>query len=453
MVDTSLVSIHMGPIDSDRATQQPADRHSGLDPAQFFGDAATGSRIYRALIGGSAITTALVNADLTIAWVNESVIDLLGHPWHHYIGKTAIDLIHPDDLGAVLALITNELANPANYLDRADPARRSLNQLRFRHATQGWVRLEMSANNETANPEVNGFLLHLVASEHRATHDQVMEAILLRRPTTDIADMISDAVQAMLDDGEVLVQVEGHHTAASSELVTVAQHLAATKGQEFISEDKSVWRVAAELDGVEVGMIAVSVDVRLGLTMWTQTNLAQLAKLVAHLVRRDQLESRLSIEASCDPLTGLANRRTFFRRTESSHSKRHALLYIDLDGFKAINDALGHDVGDSALVEAAKRITSAVRPQDLVSRFGGDEFTVWCAIDDDAEAGEIAERIRSRLSNYPYAILNHVVQLQATIGVAVGGVHEVDDLLRRADLAMLNQKQLGKGTFALAAVN
>jgi diguanylate cyclase (GGDEF)-like protein len=439
---------------SSRPTEQNRAEHAATEPSldrmQFFGDAQTNSRIINALIGGSAITTALINADLSIAWVNESVIDLLGHPWHHYIGMPAIDLIHPDDLPAVAALISNELNNPANYLDRADPARRSLNELRFRHATKGWVRLEMSSNNETANPEVNGFLLHLVASEHRATHDQVMEAILVRRSTSDIADMICEAVQAMLTEGEVLVQVEHHHTPASSELLTAAQYLAATQGHEFISNEKSVWRVPALLDGIEVGMIAVSVDVKLGLTMWTQTNLAQLAKLVAHLVRRDQMESQLSIEASCDPLTGLANRRTFFRRTGSSHAKKHALLYIDLDGFKAINDVFGHDIGDCALVEAAKRIKSAVRPQDLVSRFGGDEFTVWCELDDEAEACTIAERIRLRLTDQPLKVLQHVLELQATIGVAVGDIHEVDDLLRRADLAMLSQKQLRKGHVTLA---
>jgi diguanylate cyclase (GGDEF)-like protein len=442
------MSASKSPLEHNRA--RPDGSNPPLDRLQFFGDATTSARVYQGLIGGSAITTALVNADLTIAWVNESVIDLLGHPWHHYIGMTAVELIHPDDLPAVAALISNELNNPANYIDRADPARRSLNQLRFRHATNGWVRLEMSANNETANPAVNGFLLHLVASEHRATHDQVMEAILVRRSTSDIADMISEAVQAMLTDGEVLVQVEHHRTAASEELATAAQHLAATGGHELICNDKSVWRVPALLDGIEVGMIAVSVDVKLGLTMWTQTNLAQLAKLVAHLVRRDQLESQLSIEASCDPLTGLANRRTFFRRTGSSHPQKHALLYIDLDGFKQINDDFGHDVGDSALVEAAKRIKSAVRPHDLVSRFGGDEFTVWCELDDEAEARDIAERIRIRLTDQPVVIQHYVVQLQATIGVAVGDIHEVDELLRQADLAMLSQKQRGKGHVTLA---
>jgi diguanylate cyclase (GGDEF)-like protein len=418
---------------------------------EFFADPVVSGRVYSALVGGSSIATALVNSDLTIAWVNQSIIDLLGHPWHYFIGLSALDLIHPDDVPSVAALIMNELAQPANYLDRADPARLSLNQLRFKHATQGWVRLEMSANNETANPNVEGFLLHLVAGEHRAVHDQVMEAILLGRPTADIADMVVAAANSVLAEGEVLVQIEGCPI-DDRPLARLAEKMSETGACEVIEDTRSIWRVPAILDGVEVGMIVVAVEVQLGLTMWTQATLTQLAKLVAHVARRDQLERQLLIEASCDPLTGLANRRTFFRRTESSKPQRHALLYIDLDGFKSINDKMGHDIGDAAIVEAAKRITAAVRPHDLVSRFGGDEFTVWCALDQDGEARDIAERIRARLTDHPFAILDHVVQLQATIGVAVGDVSEVDDLLRRADLAMLGQKQLGKGhiTFALS---
>ncbi len=420
------------------------------EDADVFGNEDLAKRVYNALIGGSSVATVLVNTDLTVAWISESVVDLLGHPPQHFIGTSAIDLLHPDDLGPLAELIANEISNPASYMERQDPARLALNRLRFRHPTKGWVTLDMSANNETGNPAVNGFLLHLISSELPSAQDDVMEAILVRRPTVEIATMIATAVRNIIDTTDILVRIDDQSTEASRMLQQRADWLATTGQTEFVEETRSIWRAPALLDGVEVGMIAVAVDVQLGLTMWTKHTLMQLAKLVAHTARRDQLERQLSIEASCDPLTGLANRRTFFRRAESSRSQQHALLYIDLDGFKDINDRLGHDIGDAALVEAAKRINGAVRPQDLVSRFGGDEFTVWCAVEDHTEALQVGERIRTRLTDHPFVIDTHVVKLQATIGVAIGDVGDVDVLLRRADMAMLGQKQTGKGLVTLA---
>jgi diguanylate cyclase (GGDEF)-like protein len=207
------------------------------------------------------------------------------------------------------------------------------------------------------------------------------------------------------------------------------------------------------LDGTSVGAIAVGVGLAMPLTMWTRTVLQQLTVLVCHLVRRDQMERKLSLEASCDPLTGLANRRTFFRRTEHAAASPHAVIYVDMDGFKTINDAFGHEIGDAALIEVGHRITNAVRPEDLVSRFGGDEFTVWCAVEDEQEAVHVAERIRSRLIEDPFQVNDIRIDLRATIGVAVGEAGEVDSLLRRADLAMIGQKRNIKGIVVLDRID
>ena len=127
--------------------------------------------------------------------------------------------------------------------------------------------------------------------------------------------------------------------------------------------------------------------------------------------------------------------------------RRVAVLFIDVDGFKRINDSLGHSAGDAALREAAVRIRSAVRPHDTVARLGGDEFTVLCEdLDGDADALSIGDRIIEALAR-PVAIHDSDVVLRASIGVALAGAAEVtpEELLRHSDDAMYQAKARGGG--------
>ena len=124
-----------------------------------------------------------------------------------------------------------------------------------------------------------------------------------------------------------------------------------------------------------------------------------------------------------------------------------AVLFIDVDGFKRINDSLGHSAGDAALREAAVRIRAAVRPHDTVARLGGDEFTVLCEhLDGDGDALSIGDRITEALAR-PVAIHDNDVVLRASIGVALAGPADMrpEELLRRSDDAMYQAKARGGG--------
>jgi diguanylate cyclase (GGDEF)-like protein len=430
-------------------------------PLKFEANSSIMSRLHFGLQSGSAVSTALVNSDLTIAWVSGSIIDLLGRSAAELVGTGALDLLHPEDAQLVIALISSELDQPTNYRERQDPARIVLNRLRFKHPKKQWVEVEMSASNETANPRVRGFVLHFVPCQVRATQDAVMVAMLERKSTYEIVSLIADVVGEVIEDADIFVQADDSTICTSDRLLHVVNRLTETNSktttgtntEESVEHDYTVWRLPAVLDGTSVGAIAVGVGLAMPLTMWTRTVLQQLTVLVCHLVRRDQMERKLSLEASCDPLTGLANRRTFFRRTEHAAASPHAVIYVDMDGFKTINDAFGHEIGDAALIEVGHRITNAVRPEDLVSRFGGDEFTVWCAVEDEQEAVHVAERIRSRLIEDPFQVNDIRIDLRATIGVAVGEAGEVDSLLRRADLAMIGQKRNIKGIVVLDRID
>ncbi len=166
---------------------------------------------------------------------------------------------------------------------------------------------------------------------------------------------------------------------------------------------------------------------------------------------RKEVESRLSHMAMHDVLTGLPNRSLLFDRVEhalaaTSRSKHVvALYYLDLDGFKEVNDQAGHLAGDQVLKMVAQRLSRHVRPGDTVSRLGGDEFVVLCP---DFPAGTdprgLAQRLLALLSE-PYPWDGRVHRLSASIGVAVSSdANTASELLRRADAAMYNAKDAGK---------
>ena len=180
---------------------------------------------------------------------------------------------------------------------------------------------------------------------------------------------------------------------------------------------------------------------------------ASLERSIRYAIERKRTEVQLAHMALHDHLTGLPNRSLFDDRLEHALQRRRdargdvAVLFIDVDGFKRINDSLGHSAGDAALREAAVRIRTAVRPHDTVARLGGDEFTVLCEdLDDHGDALSIGNRIIEALAR-PVAIHDNDVVLRASIGVALAGPADVrpEELLRRSDDAMYQAKARGGG--------
>jgi diguanylate cyclase (GGDEF)-like protein len=171
---------------------------------------------------------------------------------------------------------------------------------------------------------------------------------------------------------------------------------------------------------------------------------------------RKRLEARLLHDALHDPLTGLANRVLFRDHVERALVRRRrsrtsvALLFVDLDDFKAVNDSLGHAVGDRVLVELARRVATAIRADDVAARQGGDEFAVLLRVRDAAEATAMAERLLEELHR-PVELGAASVTVGGSIGVALdaGRGTVADDLLAHADAAMYAAKAAGKGRLAV----
>ena len=181
----------------------------------------------------------------------------------------------------------------------------------------------------------------------------------------------------------------------------------------------------------------------------------QFAAVVADITKRKQDEERILYQANYDKLTGLPNRSLFIDRLNQSiptmarSNKKLALLFIDLDGFKLVNDTLGHDYGDELLKEAAERLGHCVRTGDTVARLGGDEFTITMPnLDDLRNAPIVAQRSLDALAK-PFIISGHESFVSASIGITIfpDDATTSQELLKNADAAMYKAKDEGKANY------
>ncbi|MDE2376799.1 EAL domain-containing protein [Bradyrhizobium sp.] len=217
--------------------------------------------------------------------------------------------------------------------------------------------------------------------------------------------------------------------------------------------------ILCEIEDAQIREI-VTTDPKLarGRTLsWTFQSMAGggTVMLLEDITERKNAEARISHLARYDELTTLPNRVNFRDEIERllaiSHDAERlsALLFIDLDQFKQINDTLGHPCGDQLLCAVANRLREMLRPEDFVARFGGDEFVVFQQnINSPDDAATLARRIVERLSER-YRIDNHLVEIGASVGIALTSPEGIsaDTLLKNADMALYRAKADGRGTF------
>ena len=218
------------------------------------------------------------------------------------------------------------------------------------------------------------------------------------------------------------------------------------------------------------GRASASIQTRLvrkdGQLTWTELTVSRadhdertsLIGMVQDVTDRKALEAQLRHQAFHDPLTGLANRALFRDRTEhalarAGRTREHvAVLFLDLDNFKTVNDSLGHGMGDQLLAAVATRLRGATREADTIARLGGDEFGV--LIEHVAEEGEavvVADRITAALAS-PFTLGDARVSVTASIGLARAvGTDGPEELLRNADVAMYTAKSRGRARHAVFA--
>jgi diguanylate cyclase (GGDEF)-like protein/PAS domain S-box-containing protein len=191
-----------------------------------------------------------------------------------------------------------------------------------------------------------------------------------------------------------------------------------------------------------------------GKNLLRDPNVEGLLVTLRDVTERKALEEQLKHQAFHDPLTGLANRVLFIDRVEHALARSartpHALavLFLDIDDFKTVNDSLGHDAGDQLLVVVAQRLRSALREGDTAARLGGDEFAILLEDADEEAPTRVAERILAALRQ-PATVQHRELSTRASIGVALRASPKqtAEELLRNADIAMYTAKAKGKARF------
>jgi diguanylate cyclase (GGDEF)-like protein len=206
-------------------------------------------------------------------------------------------------------------------------------------------------------------------------------------------------------------------------------------------------------EGVGLAVLAGLVIARQLVTLLENRDLSGRLRAGLHELQRQEV--KLRHQAFHDGLTGLANRELFWDRLEHALAlgdrrvRTIAVMYLDLDRFKAVNDQFGHAAGDKVLIGVAERLRASLRPADTVARLGGDEFGVLLEALDDRTPDSVAQRVLEALST-PFVVCSgERVHVGASIGVAVGRFDDADGMVAAADTAMYEAKAAGGGTVAV----
>jgi len=418
--------------------------------------------------------TLLLDDRFRVVWASETVQGIFG--WHDPIGRDVVELVHPDDLELVLAGISYHSEHADEYQSFDDTWRPDVTNLRVAHADGDWVRCEVSVFNHLGDPSIGALMasgrladdrsdlalaidllgsgaglaqvLPVVARLVDRTIDGVRCQVVWWDETSDWVISAPDALEPPSPPGAMIAAV------LRTGEMEVATDIEPMPHDGIDADFRAVWVLPVTAPGRDavVGCLVVWSRLQLSLVTGPQQPIHQAVRLASLAIVDHHAKAALRWEASHDPLTALRNRAGFNTEVSSAAGDTCALLYVDLDDFKLINDRLGHQAGDAVLVEVARRIGAVVRDHDTVGRLGGDEFAVLCPDLDDVEvASDIAGRLVETVSR-PISVGGVTVAVGASVGIAFG-THRQDRaaLIRRADEALYRAKSEGKNRVVVAA--
>ncbi|MGA3353523.1 MAG: GGDEF domain-containing protein [Acidimicrobiales bacterium] len=419
----------------------------------------------------------LLDAHGVVRFASGQVENLGGEPVDVLVGSELSSHLEPKDRPLLTWLLAASAAKSPEQL--TGPVR-----LPYLHA-DGRPRLaEVWALNRLADPALAGFVVLLLLESAYDHFDQVLASAQAGAPLEDNLTALANALRLPPVLGEsffVVVSSDGRTITrfpSDSSLpgppspgpwdlaigaesgVTYTERAGLPEPTRAAAEgfrSVSCFPVQVRGESMPSGcLVAWSRD--LGPLGTSERTAVDRAVILASLMMSQSAAGDRSLEeASQDVLTGLGNRRSFFQALNSriEGADRPALLYIDIDGFKEVNDRLGRLAGDSALRVIARRLSSVLRPTDDLARIGGDEFAILCAGDvTESQVIAIAGRVVERLAE-PISIGDSpALKLGASIGIVLGfppGTNS-DVLLARADEALSEAKAAGQGCWRVASI-
>jgi diguanylate cyclase (GGDEF)-like protein/PAS domain S-box-containing protein len=386
-------------------------------------------RRFRSLVQNAQDLVEVVDADANLTYISPSARELLGVPdVDALIGTPASGLLHPDsvvDGRAFLAL------RPGEATTFALSVRTLAGEERF---------LEGSLTNLLDDPAVAGYVINAHdVTAHRAGEIDATRKAAEQRELVELSQLALGDV----DIDSVICEATTRVSAVlGSSCVFVAPDAVADEPGTIIELPNGIQSTCGSLH-IEPGRVLRDDELQ-----FVQT----VANLLSARMRREQIEREIRHQALHDSLTGLHNR-TYLRGQTSAalgtprrQAGSVALILVDLDGFKEVNDSLGHATGDHLLVALAERLTKLIREGDTVARLGGDEFAVLLHnVGSRSDAERAARRIHDALAG-PVEIDGMQLSLNASLGIALAEEgHDSGTLMQHADLAMYHAKRTRTG--------
>jgi len=399
-------------------------------------------QMFAALGERSQDVGVVTDAEGTLVHVSPAVRSIFGHEPHDVVGRVAWDFVHPDDLGALRTEFDDLVASHGGTRVRT---------IRV-FASDGGIRWSTVTMTNLLDTPVGGVVANLVdVTDQRAVEarfrleqqrnqaivDSLQEGLWVTDPagsTVFANDTLADIL------GVPLTTIYG--VTAMQLLSGEARELAAERLRTRVVRGPERYEILYEHpDGGMRQLQMSAVPMAFGDDPVTGS-----LATVNDVTTARAMERELRHASLHDPLTGLPNRALLMDRLEHALQRADAtisVLLVDLDQFKLVNDARGHEVGDRVLVEVASRLRDIAGAGDTVARLGGDEFVIVCESDATDAAAEIASTVQHAVQS-PIVLDEHEVRVTASIGIASQAATTASDLLRYADAAMSAAKRSGR---------
>ena len=412
---------------------------------------------FRALMQNSSDIVTMLGTDGTVHYQSPSIEHILGYRPEELVGENVFGYVHPEDLGEVRRAFAKGLA---------DPSLRPLVQYRFRHKDGSWHHMESVGSNLLYDLKVREFVVNSRdITERVRTEERLRQAesryrtLVERMPAVTYLQEIGGPESALYMSPQI-ESLTGYSAEECKDSDLRWRMVHPDDRERLQAEDER------SLEPGEVVTTEYRVIHRDGRIVWVRNESVVVEEeasgsrywqgFMVDITKRKALENELEHRAFHDPLTGLPNRALFLDRLELALARTRqcddvvAVLFLDLDNFKVINDSLGHEVGDQLLFAVSQRLERCLRSTDIVARMGGDEFTVLLeGVSSAGGAEATAERIISELWA-PFTIGGKRIFVTASIGIvlsdAVGG-GSGGDLLRAADVALYRAKDKDKARY------
>lgn len=400
---------------------------------------------FAAIVAAIPDPVIIVDPDINLQYLNPAAVGLLGWDPAEWLGRSLMSLIHPDDVALVISS-----SNSVRGKAAGTPI-----ELRMHAADGTWKWVEVVGGDATGATGVDGYVV--VARD--VTKRRMWEVAEGDTVRFQQAVQHAKSIMLLLDLGGRILSVNGAFTrllghdpslVVGSPLASFATPVGATELADALGSSIETGRtVTCEVMMRSTDPVTEARPIRFEIVNLLDDPVVACMVVTAHDVS-DLHTARMTLEhlARHDVLTGLVNRSVLLERLESvvEHCRPTAVIFIDLDRFKPVNDLLGHEAGDELLRLVGERLRLLVRPDDLVARVGGDEFVVLAdGVSDKQTAQLVCDRIDTALAE-PYLLTDGPMRVTASVGVALNiSDATVTGLMADADLAMYEAKAGRRG--------